>query len=170
MPKRKTNKYEFNNEYIIGYASNTNNPFFIDKDDYEKIKNMCWSENDQGYIISYSLDRKRAIRLHRFVLNLDSNDKTIVDHINNKRNDNRKSNLRFADKQTNGINRPANKNNVLGYKGVSLNRNKTKYYASIMVNYKHIHLGTFDTLDEAIKARKKAEIKYFGEFAYDEDL
>lgn len=164
--KSKRNKYEFKDNYVIGYTTNTNKQFFVDIEDYDKISNMCWSENDKGYIISNSLNRKSAIRLHRFILDLDKDDKRIVDHINNKRYDNRRSNLRLADKQTNGINRPANKNNKLGHKGIFLNKNKTRYCARIMVNYKNIHLGTFDTLEEAIKARQEAEIKYFGEFAY----
>lgn len=166
--KHKINKYEFKENYVIGYTSNTHKPFYIDIEDYDKISDMCWSENDQGYIISHSSDRKRAVRLHRFIFNLDDSDKRIIDHKNNKRYDNRKENLRFADKQTNGINRPANKNNKLGYKGISLNKNKTRYCARIMVNYKTIHLGTFDTLEEAIQVRHNAEIKYFGEFAYNE--
>lgn len=164
----KINDYDFTNDYIIGYTANTHKPFYIDAEDYDKISDMCWSENDQGYIISYSANRKKAVRLHRFILGLNDSDKRIIDHKNNKRYDNRKENLRFADKQTNGINRPANKNNKLGYKGISLNKNKTKYCARIMVNYKTIYLGTFNTLEEAIKARQEAEIKYFGEFAYNE--
>lgn len=166
----KVNKYEFKDDYVIGYTTNTNKPFYVDIEDYDKIADMCWAENDQGYIISNSLNRKSAVRLHRFILGLDKSDKRIIDHRNNKRYDNRKENLRFSDKQTNGINRPANKNNKLGYKGIFLNKNGTRYCARIMVNHKNIHLGTFDTLEEAIRARKDAEIKYFGEFAYDETL
>ena len=36
----------------------------------------------------------------------------------------------------------------------------------IYINNKRIHLGSFDTEKEALKARRKAEKKYFGEFAY----
>jgi hypothetical protein len=34
-----------------------------------------------------------------------------------------------------------------------------------MYKKKHIHLGYFETVEEALKARKEAEKKYFGEFA-----
>lgn len=40
-----------------------------------------------------------------------------------------------------------------------------KYRARIMVDRVEIHLGRFETTQEAGEARKKAEIKYFGEFA-----
>ena len=35
------------------------------------------------------------------------------------------------------------------------------------INYKKINLGAFDNKDDAIKARKEAEKKYFGEWSYD---
>lgn len=36
-----------------------------------------------------------------------------------------------------------------------------RYRAAITVNYKRIHIGTFDTLQDAIDARKGAERKYW---------
>ena len=128
---------------------------------------MCWCENDQGYLISNSLNRKSTIRLHRYILDLHNQSKPIIDHINNCRNDNRKENLRIATQQTNQINRKANINNKLGIKGVEIYKyNKNKFVARIMVNGKGIHLGIFNTIEEAKKAREEAEEKYFGEFAY----
>lgn len=51
------------------------------------------------------------------------------------------------------------KNNKSGHTGISLVNGK--YRVRIQVNHKSIHVGYFDTLDKAIKARKKAEEKYF---------
>ena len=160
------NIYVFKDDYVIGYTHNTNHEFYIDIEDYDKIKDLCWSENDQHYIISWTLNRKKAIRLHRFILGLTSENELIIDHKNNNRYDNRKQNLRLANKQLNGINRDVNKNNLLGTKGVSLSKNKKKYEARIMINGKNIFLGSYLTLEEAKKTRQEAEIKYFGEFAY----
>jgi hypothetical protein len=167
LAKRKLNKYDiisFN--YGIGWTTNTNKEFYFDLEDYNKIKNLCWCENDQGYIITKSLNTKTAIRLHRYILNIHNQSNPIIDHINNNRNDNRKNNLRLATPQTNQINRGANINNKLGIKGIAKSKTIGKYIARIMVNGKNIHLGTFNTLENAIKARKEAEEKYFGEFAY----
>lgn len=35
------------------------------------------------------------------------------------------------------------------------------------VNYKDIYLGYYKDFDEAVKVRKEAEEKYFGEYSYD---
>lgn len=101
--------------------------------------------------------------MHQLILDFPKD--VIIDHINNKPYDNRKCNLRFATKQTNGINRPHNKNNKLGIKGVSQLANG-KYMARIMVDYKNVYLGCFDNIEDAKQVRQDAEIKYFGEYAY----
>ena len=36
------NKYEFTDEYVIGYTSNTNKPFIFDIDDFEKVRRYHW--------------------------------------------------------------------------------------------------------------------------------
>lgn len=48
-------------------------------------------------------------------------------------------------------------NNTSGYPGVSWDVSRDKWKAQIKVNGKNIHLGRFDTLEEAIDCRKKAE-------------
>lgn len=50
--------------------------------------------------------------------------------------------------------------NATGVKGVSVRPNG-RYTAKIWFQRKEIHLGTFDTLEEAAQARKEAEDKYF---------
>ena len=39
-----------------------------------------------------------------------------------------------------------------------------------MFDYKAINLGYFDTFEEAVKERKEAEEKYFGEYSYDNSM
>ena len=51
------------------------------------------------------------------------------------------------------------KNNKTSHTGISIVNNK--YRVRIQVNKKPIHIGYFDTLEDAIKARKIAEEKYF---------
>lgn len=50
--------------------------------------------------------------------------------------------------------------NTSGYKGVSWDRFRNKWRATIDVQLKHINLGRFDTIEEAISARNAAIIKY----------
>lgn len=164
---KKFNKYDLSGEFGIGYTTNTGASFYFDKEDYEQIKDYAWLENDQGYIISRNANGNTStIRMHRLIMNVPED--VIVDHKNLKRYDNRKCNLRSANKQLNGINRPHNINNPVGIKGVEKYRND-KYIARICVDGKNIHLGIFDNIEDAQKARESKEIELFGEFAYKGD-
>lgn len=51
------------------------------------------------------------------------------------------------------------KSNSTGFRGITIVNDK--YRARIQINRKSKHLGYFNTLEEAIKARKEAEEKYF---------
>lgn len=157
---KRYNTYDLSGEYGIGYDTN-GKEFYFDKEDYDKIKNVCWHINSDGRVSGRY--NKKPIRLHKLITNTD--DSVIIDHINCDPRDNRKCNLRIANKQTNGINRRHNKNNKLSIKGVC-STSSGKYFARIMIDGKNIYLGSYDTVDEAKKAREDAEVMYFGEFAY----
>lgn len=70
------------------------------------------------------------------------------------------SNCRWVTKEIQMQNRRMLKNNKSGVNGVYLNKNG-KYHAQISVNNKRKHLGFFNTIEDAIDARKKAEQKYW---------
>lgn len=160
---KEYNKYDLTGEYGIGYT-NKNVEFYFDLEDYDKIIKYRWFENDQNYIIAKEYNPTKYIRLHRLVMGASDNE--MIDHKNHlMKFDNRKQNLRFSDKQTNGINRGVNSNNKLGIKGVSYSEKDNKYYARIMINYKSIHIGGFNTLKEAEQARIDYEISHFGDFS-----
>ena len=93
----------------------------------------------------------------------------LADHIHGKesRNDNRKENLRVTTKSQNGMNSDFSKRNTSGVVGVYFKKTTNRWFASITVNYSTIHLGYFDTFEQAVAARKRAEDKYFGEFGYE---
>lgn len=88
-----------------------------------------------------------------------------VDHKNRHRSDNRWENLRKATKGQNGQNRDIQKNNTSGVKGVSWDKSRSKWTASITVGSDQTNLGRFDTKEEAIAAREAAERRLHGEFA-----
>ena len=88
-----------------------------------------------------------------------------IDHINGDRSDNRICNLRLASNQENSFNTRIKKNNTSGYTGVTWSQNAKKRMAQIMVNNKHIYLGTFADKNVAVQTRSKATKEYFGVFA-----
>ena len=61
-------------------------------------------------------------------------------------------------------NRKLNSNNKTGVKGVCWSSQIQKYRAQITFKGKVYHLGFYESLDDAAKARKHAEENLFGEF------
>lgn len=175
---KKYNEYDLDSEeYGIGYTSNTNKAFYFDKEDYDKIKGYCWRESNKGYVESskhvavkneFGDTKNRQIFLHRLVTN--PPDGVFVDHIKHNKFDNRKSMLRFVTKPQNAMNAEPPKNNTSGIVGVCWHSRDKVWQARIKVNYKYIHLGYFDNFEDAVKARKSAEEKYFGDYSYDNSI
>jgi hypothetical protein len=83
-----------------------------------------------------------------------------IDHINGNKDDNRIENLRMATLQEQQFNTKCY--NELGVKGV--NRHGNKYRAQICFNHKQIHLGLFDTIEEASNAYETKAQELHGEF------
>lgn len=79
-----------------------------------------------------------------------------IDHIDGARSNNRFDNLRLAPGSENARNTRRRSDNTSGVTGVIWNKLARKWEAYIAVNSKKIHLGLFDTLEEASSARKAA--------------
>lgn len=88
-----------------------------------------------------------------------------IDHINEIKSDNRIANLRAATRSQNNINTANGKGGFLGVKGVTYDRVNLKYRAKIAKDYRTIHLGRFESLDEAAAAYRAASESLFGEYA-----
>ena len=88
-----------------------------------------------------------------------------IDHINENPNDNRWCNLREATKSQNMMNITRVRSNSSGYKGVSWHKVCKKWRALIAVNNQSVHLGLFETRDDARDAYIEAAKKLHGEFA-----
>lgn len=81
-----------------------------------------------------------------------------IDHINRVRCDNRISNLRSVTRAQNHQNRNKPKHNTSGYVGVSFHRRSGCWRADIKINGKQRALGLYDTKQEAVQARRAAEL------------
>lgn len=91
-----------------------------------------------------------------------------LDHINGNKHDNRICNLRNADRYINMQNevRPR-KNSKSGILGVTFRSDRNKWIASIHINGrsgKRLHLGQFDTAEEAQNVYLEAKRKYHAGF------
>ena len=158
--RKNTNKYIFKNDFVIVLTSKGVG-ILIDRKNFKKIKKYCWCISKTGYAVA-NINGK-ITKMHRYVLNI-NNPNQIVDHINGNKLDNRGDNLRMATIKQNSRNTSVSKNNKVGVLGISQTK-YGKYRARIMVDGKEIRLGNYNFLSDAITARKKAENKYFGEFA-----
>lgn len=133
----------------------------IDLDDIEKVKDYRWSF--KGYVgKGYVKNEKNKLFLHKFIMNAPKG--VVVDHINHNKLDNRKCNLRICTHSQNNMNRVKQSNNTSGYTGVYWSKEHSKWHAQIECNKKRIHLGYYNDIEDAVKARKQAEIEYFGEY------
>ena len=83
-----------------------------------------------------------------------------VDHINHNGLDNRWCNLREVNSADNMKNTSISRNSTTKINGVSFMKSHNKYRAQIPVNRNQIHLGVFEDINDAIKARKAADVQY----------
>jgi HNH endonuclease/AP2 domain len=80
-----------------------------------------------------------------------------IDHRNRIPWENWFDNLRLATQVENGQNCKKSKNNTSGFIGVSWSRVAKRWHASITKDYRAVHLGYFDTPEEAHEAYKAAK-------------
>lgn len=83
-----------------------------------------------------------------------------IDHINHVRTDNRIINLRVVDKAENNKNITKRGNNTSGVNGVWWHKQNKKWCAELNINGIKKHLGCFESIDDAKKARLTANEKY----------
>jgi hypothetical protein len=96
-----------------------------------------------------------------FVENPDN--KPCIDHIDQNKHNNCASNLRWATKSDNAMNVPK-QGGVSKYKGVTWDESRNKWRARIKVMYKSVHLGRFDTEEEAGRAYDAYIIQHLADF------
>lgn len=131
----------------------------VDDEDFERLNQYKWC-TDGRYAIRREGPRPGIVLfMHKEVLNTTDT----VDHINESTYDNRKSNLRFATKAQNSMNRGLQGNNTTGFKGVS--QSKGKFQAYIKYEGKKINLGTFVEATDAARAYDTKARELFGAFA-----
>lgn len=145
----------------------------VDDSEYERLMQFRWTLGTSGSKTVYYAFRREWTRVHKRkykskripmqneAMGL-SND-LLIDHRDGDGLNNQCDNLRIATHQQNAANRRVCKNNKLGIKGVSFH--KGKFRATIMNEGRCIHLGYFDTPENASRRYLEAATEIHGEFA-----
>jgi hypothetical protein len=135
----------------------------IDSQDADLLR-YRWSPS--GDYVGGTVGGQRVL-MHRLImeraLNRQLDGEIFVDHQNGNTRDNRRENLRLADRFQNAQNQRRHSNNTSGYRGVS--KVGTRWQARIAAYGRRIHLGYHDTPEQAYSAYCEAARVHHGAFA-----
>jgi len=126
----------------------------FDEADLARINEFSWnviSYGNTSYARGYIANGDPRIRvyMHRLITKVDTGME--VDHINGNGLDNRRSNLRIANRTINNLNRH-HSTGVSRFVGVYFCKDTNRWRAEAMSNGKRFRLGRFDTETEAANA------------------
>lgn len=135
----------------------------IDAADAALVGKYRWRASRHSRNVWYATTTigRKTVYMHRLLLP----DAVMVDHTNGDGLNNRRENLRPCTQAQNLHNSGMSKRNTTGNKGVHFDKSRNKWAANIGIEGRMINLGRFTTKDEAVAARKAAELKYHGDFA-----
>jgi len=161
---RKGNRYETEGKVTKVFFNNCDDYFLCDTEDVELLNKHTWHKTRRGYASAY----RNYDHVFAHVLLIGEKQGLEIDHINQNKLDNRKENLRHVSHTDNIHNVDYSfrkKRNPAT--GVEYRCGKTKetYIAYISINHKKLHLGCFESLEEAKRARQEAEVFYWGKQA-----
>lgn len=146
----------------------------VDDFNYEWLNQWKWCVSEEGYT-DYAIRgiylgggkekaKYKTISMHRLILNAKLGQ--LTDHKNHNGLDNQIFNLRPCTSRQNQQNTRKQKIRTSKYKGVYWQKQIRRWVASIRVNGKSKHIGSFKVESKAAKAYDLEAKKHFIEFAY----
>jgi hypothetical protein len=129
----------------------------------KRILKNCLNNNGYYFVTLYCNKKGIQKSIHRLVAEVLIPNPFLyeaIEHIDKNPSNNNLNNLRWC---TNS--QIIQSNNSSGVTGVHFRKDINKWSSKITINKKYINLGCFLNKEDAIIARKEAEIKYFKEFA-----
>ncbi|PAQ03698.1 HNH endonuclease [Mesorhizobium mediterraneum] len=119
--------------------------------------------NDQGYVMISFEGRGHRAHCLAFAYMTGAFAPHEIDHKDRDRANNKWGNLRPATVAENKANTKVRVDNATGLKGV--NKKRRRFAARIHISGQVLHLGVFDTAQDAHQAYLKAAKAHYGEFA-----
>ncbi len=138
----------------------------IDEEDFKKVSEYHWWFNGR-YVVRekrYGLrkdNKKHKYYLHRVIMDLEKDNKLIIDHRDKNPLNNQKSNLRACTQVENQQNSKMLRNNTSGVKGVMWWKTLGYWIAFGKYNNKRVWHKYFKKFEDAVESRKEFERQYF---------
>ncbi len=100
----------------------------IDEQDVARLSSHTWWANEKrpGKVYAFTTIRRKTVEMHRFILEAASDIQ--VDHKNRNTLDNRRENLRLADRFEQAANRGSERSPISGYRGVCFEAKRSRPY------------------------------------------
>jgi hypothetical protein len=145
----------------------------VDAEDFEWLSQWNWYANWSPGTKSFYACRSPGsrkygtvefIKMHRVIMKCGEGEE--VDHRNHNTLDNRKPNLRKCTPKQNAFNRRCHRESYSGFKGVTFDKRRNRWYTYIRPSGKQIFGGSFGSAKEAAKAYDDLARIHFGEFAH----
>ena len=166
LPSQELLKTLFDYDHETGVLTHKFRPREHFKTDRSfKIWNTRFAGSEAGhknkeYYIETKVFNKNYL-VHRLVWKIVHGvDPLHIDHVDHNRSNNRLENLRSVTSLENNRNASLQKNSTTKVIGVCFCKKSGKYRSRINVHGKLIHLGFYDTIEQAAAARSAANIKY----------
>ncbi len=141
-----------------------NTDAIVDAEDLISLSECRWNVSSQGKLrYARRKNKGKTVYMHREIMNIPNG--VQIDHINGNGLDNRKVNLRICNHSQNQQNRAKRGNKSSRFKGVDWHKLSKKWRARICINRKRIHIGYYNSENEAAKAYDQKAVELFGEFA-----
>jgi hypothetical protein len=122
----------------------------VDAEDAERVLRHRWCLHPQGY--AQARIGGKLVLMHRFVMDAGPFIGLDVEHEDRDKLNNRRGNLRMATRSQNNQNRSAEGRGSSSHRGVSFCRQTRRWRATHRLDGRYVHIGRFDTEQEAAAA------------------